>query len=166
MRQLPVYFFSNCPFLQHDRHGVDGLRQRRDENIDRSAIAGSRRGNVDLVARDRRVVLARVRSSAPWPISKKVSAAVLASVTRPCPSTVISGWASALSTLAGSDRALWNAAVTPRPPASRRRRPGRAASARIRDRRSSPVRAGATPARRQPPRRRRGACAHGGGPRA
>jgi len=47
----------------------------------------------------------RERSSAPRPMSKKVSAAALTSITMPCTSTVSSGWASALRTF-GSVRAL------------------------------------------------------------
>ena len=58
--QLPVYFFSNCPLLQHDRHGIDRLRQRRDKNVDNSATSSARGRYVDLVAVDRCMIIERI----------------------------------------------------------------------------------------------------------
>jgi len=48
MGQLSVYFFSNRPFLQHNRDGIVRLGQRRDENIDIGSVTHPGRGNVDL----------------------------------------------------------------------------------------------------------------------
>ena len=59
MRQLPVYFFGDCAFLQHNRDGIVGLRQGRDEDID-IPDADPRRGNVDFIAIDGRAVAQRV----------------------------------------------------------------------------------------------------------
>ena len=56
MGQLPVYFFSNCSFLQHDRDGIARLRQRSDENIDSAAISCLGRRNVDFIAGDGRLI--------------------------------------------------------------------------------------------------------------
>ena len=144
MGQLSVYFFGNCPFLQHDRDGLAGLRQGRDENVDRAAVAGPRawrcrscsprrsRGScapprrartpASRTARDR---LRRDRSSSATSHVEKVLGGDVGLDHRdPAPSTVISGWASAFEHLGRiGARPVWNGAVTPPPPASRRRRP-------------------------------------------
>ncbi len=57
---LSVYFFGNCPFLQHDRDRAAWLRQRGDENVDTAPASRARRGNVELVAVDGRMVAARI----------------------------------------------------------------------------------------------------------
>ncbi len=60
MRELPVYFLGNRPFLQHDRNRLARLGQWRDEHIDIVAIADPGGGNVDLVAVDGRAVVQRL----------------------------------------------------------------------------------------------------------
>ena len=60
MSQLSVYFFGNRTFLQHDRDGIVGLRQRRDENIDVVSVTGPGRGNINLIAVHGRTIAQRV----------------------------------------------------------------------------------------------------------
>ena len=62
MGELPVYFFGNGSFLQHNRHLIVSLRQRRDENVDSIPIARSGRGNIDLVAIHGGAIAERVRN--------------------------------------------------------------------------------------------------------
>src|SRR5580698_10303569 len=59
MRQLSVYFFSNCSLLQHNRDGVIRLRQWSDKNID-IPIADPRRGNLDFITIDGRAIVQRI----------------------------------------------------------------------------------------------------------
>ena len=146
--------------------------------------ARSRRGNVDLVTCDRRVVPARVGHEPEHrraerqeigqdasagarrdPCRRNVSAATLASITSVLPVDGDQRLGQRIEDLCriearfratAPSRGLLHDFVV--------ERPGQQRHGAARDRRSSQARVGAAPARRRPPRRRRSASARDGGP--
>ena len=52
MGQLSVHFFGNCPFLQHNHHGIALAGQRRGENIDDPIDPEPGRAEVEPVLAD------------------------------------------------------------------------------------------------------------------
>ena len=61
MRQLPVHFIGNCPFLQHHDYAAGNFRQGREMHVDMAFVPDAGAAEIDPVFVDRRLLRASLR---------------------------------------------------------------------------------------------------------